>query len=338
MRSLMLTSPAELVWQNVPEPVLTEKGALVRPIAVSTCDFDHLMAAGRTRLPMPIPIGHECVGEVLSVGEGVSRFISGDQVIVPMQISCGECTQCQAGHTSSCQAVRWLSGYGMGHVGGNYGGAMSDLISVPYADAMLIKLPSNIDIHHAPCLSCNISDAYRCVAPQLIDNPGAPVFIAGGAFNNIALYSVAIARVLGASQIDVFGIDKQDFDKVDRLGGNILTSTDQIQKNHYPITVDASQNIERLHLTIEASAPAGILTLSTMYPESLTSLPLMKMFEKCLTMTTGQPHIRALMEDAVGILGNNQDLFAIVTDAVLPWNDGVEAFGGGRGKQVLIKE
>lgn len=337
MRSLTLISSGPLAWTEVPEPELAPKGAIIRPLSVSTCDFDRLLTTGSAKLPMPIHIGHECTGEVIAVGEAVDNIRIGDKVIIPFQISCGECRSCTARHSSNCEVVPWLSCYGLGPAGGNWGGAMSDYVMVPYADAMLITLPENFPVHQAPCLTCNIVDAYRCVAPQLQANPGAPVFIATGAFNNIALYAVAIAKVLGASQIDIYGLPQAEHSKAEALGGKIITNKSDVPSNFYPIAVDASKNIDGLNLAIEAASASGVLTVSTMYIDKHTPLPLMTMFQKCLTLITGQPHVRSLIELAIDLVRSNAASFAPMIDEVLPWEEAPRAFSAQHGKRVLVR-
>lgn len=338
MQQLLLTSPNQLAWQSTQTPALLPSGALVRPIAVSTCDFDHLLCSGQSGLPLPLPIGHECVAEVLSVGAQVSNIKPGDRVIVSFQISCGQCRQCSIGRSSSCEAVPWLSCYGLGALSGDWGGAMSDVLAVPYADAMLFPLPEDLSASSATCLACNMPDAYRCAAPQLAHNPRAPVLIVAGAFDNIALYSTAIATALESRQVDVFGIDSASYDKVEALGGRILESASEVPSDHYPITVDASMNPESLALAVAASAAAGQLTISTMYANPDTVFPLMPAFEKCLNVSTGQPDVRSLLESSLNLMSAHKEKFALITDQIHQWQDAPRVFSSGKGKHVLMRD
>ncbi len=338
MKELLLTAPGKLAWQHAEEPVLTKIGALVRPLAVSTCDFDHLLYSGHSGLPLPLAIGHECVAEVLAIGSDVTSISVGDRVSVPLQVNCGICRQCRAGRSSSCEAVPWLSCFGLGLASGNWGGAMSDIVAVPYADAMLTNLPAELSTASATCLSCNMPDAYRCVAPQLARNPGAPVLIVAGAFDNIALYSAGIATALGASQVDVYGIHPSARDKVEAMGARVLLGQNEIAGNHYPIAVDASMDPEKLALAIHACEPAAELTLSTMYKAKSTPLPLMQMFEKCLSIATGQPDVRSSIKSVVQLLIAEQDKFALLIDEVQPWETASLAFATGQGKRVVMRD
>ena len=51
-------------------------------------------------------LGHELIGEVIAVGDGVTRFGDGDRVVVPHHVPCGECLLCRRGNQTMCQSFR----------------------------------------------------------------------------------------------------------------------------------------------------------------------------------------------------------------------------------------
>ena len=192
---LTLVVPGVAVWADVPIPDLAGDGdALVRPLAVATCDLDTWVNTGNYPLPMPYALGHEFVAEVQQVAPDVTSVRPGDIVAVPFQISCGACSRCRRGLTGDCTAVPPLSAYGLGGLGGDWGGAVTGVVRVPYADAMLVPLPAGV----APAVASldNLADAWRTVGPYLPGLDDKRVLIIGGA--SVGLYATAIARALGA--------------------------------------------------------------------------------------------------------------------------------------------
>jgi alcohol dehydrogenase len=337
VRQLIVEAPGSPAWAEVPEPELTsEHAALVRPIAVATCDFDHLIVAGLVPIGMPTPIGHECVAEVTAVGAAVESVSVGERVVVPFQISCGTCASCRRGRTSCCEAVPWLSCYGLGELSGSWGGAAADLVAVPYADAMLVPLPAGVDPVEAASVGCNLVDAYRCVGPQLLAAPGADVLVMSGAFANIALYATAIAVAFG-SEVTFVDPSGASSAAAGRIGARVVDDPGEVAPLAYPVTVDASMDPALLQAALHATAPGGECTVSTMYVESLTPVPLMALFERCATLRTGQPHARALVPAVLELLASGRLPAGLVTEAVLPWSDAPEAFGSGTGKVVLSR-
>src|SRR3954452_5377691 len=107
MRSLTVTEDRVVDWHEVADPRIQGPGeAIVRPLAVALCDLDRPIIIGEPPVPPPVAIGHECVAEVVEVGEGVTSFAPGDLVVVPFQISCGTCDRCRAGLTGDCREVQ----------------------------------------------------------------------------------------------------------------------------------------------------------------------------------------------------------------------------------------
>jgi threonine dehydrogenase-like Zn-dependent dehydrogenase len=139
MRQLTFVRKALLEWHEIPAPGLEgSRQAIVAPVAATTCDLDRSIIKGRAPYDGPIALGHEFVAQVIDVGDGVRSVVPGDIVAVPAQISCGECDRCCTGGTAFCRSVPLTSMYGLGAVTGDWGGGFSDLVRVPFADAMLV--------------------------------------------------------------------------------------------------------------------------------------------------------------------------------------------------------
>ena len=336
MNQLVLEGSERPRWAPAAEPLLPgPAGCLVRPLAAATCDFDHLIVSRRMELPGPIALGHEMVAEVVETGDDVGRFSVGDTVIVPFQVSCGTCRNCTRGLTNACTEVPWLSCFGLGPLAGDWGGAVSDLVAVPWADAMLVPLPTGVAPADAAALSCNVPDAYRAVR-HVAERQAASVLVTGGAFANISHYAVLLARALGA-RVDYLSPDADQSSKAERLGARVLDSADEVEPEAYEVTIDNSQDAELLAVAVRGTAPAGVLTSTTMYPDPRTPVPLMDMFARGTTFITGQPHVRRDIGEVLPLLADGAVDLALVTSAVTAWEDAPDAFAAGSGKVVCTR-
>src|SRR4029079_19415546 len=142
---------------EVPDPALgTPDAALVRPIAVATCYLDAGIVSGSAPLPGPFAFGHEFVADVVAIGDAVRTTAVGQRVVVPFQINCGTCDPCTRGLTASCARVPLMASYGLAPLSREYGGALSDLVEVPFADGMLVPLPAGVEPAAAPGASDHI--------------------------------------------------------------------------------------------------------------------------------------------------------------------------------------
>src|SRR2546430_560435 len=180
MRRLEFVRRGELRWAEAPEARVRDAGdAVVRPIASTTCDLDRAIITGATPFVGPFAIGHECVAEVVDVGDDAGTLRRGQHVVVPWHICCGRCARCLRGLTSQCERVPRYAMYGV-PLGGDWGGLFDELVRVPWASQALVPLPEGLDPALVASASDNLTDAWRAVGPALRAAPGARVLIMGG--------------------------------------------------------------------------------------------------------------------------------------------------------------
>ena len=134
MRHLVFREAGQVGWEEAPDPTPGPRDAVIRPLAAARCDLDPAMAAFGL-FPGPFPVGHEVAGEIVAVGEQVSRHAVGERVVVPFQVSCGSCAACGDRRFAGCHVYRARAGaaFGFGAAGGGHGGAVADLLLVPHA-------------------------------------------------------------------------------------------------------------------------------------------------------------------------------------------------------------
>jgi alcohol dehydrogenase len=348
MRVLTASPGAKLRWREAAAPPAPgPDGAVVHPIAAATCDIDCPLVMGITQLALPLHLGHECVAEVVSVGARVRTVKVGDRAIVPFQINCGTCANCRAGRTGNCLAVPPLSAYGMGLATGHFGGAFSDQMAVPYADAMLVPLPDGVDPAAAASVSDNICDAYRHIGPHLPrlleEDPNAevlilaclsrrPVFTAA-----TPLYCGQIALASGARNVTFVDSRPQVRELAERLGMNALRPQKLSRRTVAPLVVHVSA--DPVAVALDHTAPDGVCTSSGGLHAS-TRLPLLQMYVRRATLHLGIPHTRSLMPKALELMSDGRLRPELVTTALAPLDDAPNALRehcmGGGVKTVLM--
>jgi threonine dehydrogenase-like Zn-dependent dehydrogenase len=360
MRALYLVKTGKLEWRDVPAPTLRGPGeAVVRPLAAARCDLDAAVVAGeapfrgkalhwlRDHLPEalgqrrmfrnapfkgPFAFGHECVAEVLAVGDEVAQVRPGDRVIVPFQISCGACHRCRRGLTASCTGVPARSMYGFGALGGTqWGGVIADQVWVPFADAMLVPLPAGVDPVAVASASDNIADGHRAVAEPLAERGRVPVLVVGGGAQSIGLYAAAIAVAAGAERVDYVDHDRDRLALAARVGARPL---ERVPRDRYPITVDASADPRGLASALLAAEPGGLCTSVGIYYTPTTPIPLLAMYGNGVTFRTGRVDARVELPKVLALLAKGFDP-SVVTTRVAAWDQAPEAMHDRGAKLVL---
>lgn len=340
MRQLTVTAPFRLEWIDVPEPRIEAAGqALIRPIAAATCDIDLPLIAGAFPFEEPFALGHETVAEVVEVGEAVRSVAVGDRVVVPFQISCGDCGPCGRGRTGNCASVPKRSGYGLGTIGGlQWGGTLSDLVLVPFADAMLVPLPDGVEPAAVASGSDNLPDAWRTVGPPLESEPGAHVLVCGGAAaGSIGLYAVGMAVGLGAERVDYLDQDANRLAIAERLGASCVEGPFPKRVEPHPVTVDASANPAGLSCAIRSTEPGGTCTSTGIYFSNEVPTPLLAMYDAGITFVTGRPNARANIPGVLDLVASGRFDPTGVTTRTVSWDEAPQALVESTVKLVMAR-
>ncbi|MDP7702312.1 alcohol dehydrogenase catalytic domain-containing protein [Mycobacterium sp. TY815] len=341
MRQLMHVDPGRYEWRDAADLQISAPGqALVRPLAVACCDLDVAVCAGRLPLPPGYAVGHEGLAEVVAVGDEVSGVRVGDRVVVPFQINCGTCRECRRGVTGSCASLPLLAMYGMGPIAGlDGGGFMSDLVLVPYADAMLIPVPDGVDPVAIASLSDNIPDGSRTVAPfaeelSAVDAGDRRVLVVGRA--SIGLYAAAFAAALGA-HVDYVDTDPHRLSAAEKLGAAVHDRVKPAKQwDPYPVTVNTSADPALLAATLRATWPDGVCTDTGIYYQPTVELALLPLYTRGVRFVTGRVNARAAIPQVLGMLADGCDLSPAV-DRVVPWEDAPAGWAEMTGKTVFVR-
>jgi len=330
MRALVFRGPMALAWEEVETPKLVEpRDALVRPIAVARCDLDPAIAIGLYPMPAPFVMGHEMVGEVVAVGDAISNVRLGDKVIVPFQLSCMTCAPCLRGHTNACESVPSGTAFGLGPHGGiDLGGALAELVRVPWADVMLIPLPEGMDPVAAAGIPDNVSDGYRCVAAPLAERPGAPVLVVGGLAPSVGLYAVMAALALGAERVVYVDDDAARLELAVAAGAEVVNAKDQWDSlklaERFPIVVDANVLDPGRNFALQSVEPCGVCTSVSGGASSRSNLPLQSMYLKGVRYEIGRVHACATARPVLDLVSSGALDPARIINKVVPFSEAVE--------------
>jgi L-iditol 2-dehydrogenase len=134
MKAAFLNKPKQLKLQEVkiPEPQVGEVRIKLKMVGV--CGSDVHLFLGHRLLPRPLTIGHEGLGYIDKIGEGVIGREIGERVVIEPNIPCHTCVYCMSGRGNNCSNKRVI--------GLNEAGCFAQYITVPAAFCW--KIPDTI--------------------------------------------------------------------------------------------------------------------------------------------------------------------------------------------------
>jgi len=199
--------------ERVPDPaILNPRDAIVRVRATAICGSDlHLYGGFVPGMVKGDILGHEFMGEVVEVGDGVKNLNVGDRVVVPFPIACGNCFFCQRELYSLCEnsnpnayMAEKLWGYspcgifGYSHLLGGYAGGQAEYARVPFADIGPIKVPDSLSDEQVLFLSDILPTGYMAAENCGIQR-GDTVAVWG--CGPVGQFAIASAFLLGAERV-----------------------------------------------------------------------------------------------------------------------------------------
>lgn len=332
MRQLTYVKQDRVEWWDVPAPVIQDaRDAIIQPLAVTRCDLDLVIARGKSGLSGPFALGHETSGRVVDVGSAVRTFVPGDLVIVPFQISCGECERCRRGHTNACTSVPFRSSFGLKPLCDvEYGGGLSDLLRVSFADNMPVRHPVGHALSQTAALADGATDAFVAATPWLQARPGAEVLIMGGGGQSLGLFSVQIALGRGASRVVYLDDSAERLARAKSLGAEVYEAPAGLEIEPigvFPIVIDAGATNASLVLAIKSTEPNGVC--QRMYGDfvELTPTPLRHMYGVGVTLKISRVNARAHLPDSLEHVTAGHWCPECVVTRKVRFEDAAEAIG-----------
>ena len=226
MKSVQIPNPNEpLTISESETPIPRGNQVLVKVRSVGVCHSDlHLWEGGYDLgdgqimkvtdrgVKYPVTPGHEIVGTVEKIGDGVSGTSIGDEVLVFPWIGCGECPACMEGDENLCDTPKSMGVF--------QDGGYSDYTLVPHFK-YLAKL-DGVDPDAATSLACSGLTAYNAVKKANMHSPEYLVIVGAG---GLGLMAIQIAKAITKAKIICIDNDDKKFDTAKKMGADFVVNT-----------------------------------------------------------------------------------------------------------------
>ncbi|MFC9469590.1 glutathione-independent formaldehyde dehydrogenase [Streptomyces coelicoflavus] len=326
MKAVVYKGPFSVAVEVVDRPDIQHPNdVVVRVTSTAICGSDLHMYEGRTAAEPGIVFGHENMGIVDRVGEGVTGLKEGDRVVMPFNVACGFCTNCAAGYTGYCTTVNpGFAGGAYGYVSmGPWQGGQAEYLRVPYADFNCLKLPEG-DAHETDFIlladifptgyhGCELADV----------RPGESVAVYGaGPVGLMAAYSALLRgakkvfvvdrvpeRLRKAEEIGAVPVDFSAGDPVEQIkeqtgGAGTDKGVDAVGYQATAGGTDKEEPATVLNSLVNTVRPTGALGVPGLYvpadpggpdeqaKQGMLLVAIGRLFEKGLRVGTGQCNVK----------------------------------------------
>jgi alcohol dehydrogenase len=218
MKALVYLGPGKKALQDLAKPEITAPtDAIVRVTRTTICGTDLHILKGDVPTCLPgTTLGHEGVGVIDSVGEGVTAFRPGDHVLISCISACGKCSYCRRQMYSHCTTGGWI-------LGNKIDGTQAEFVRIPYADTSLYPIPENADEEALVMLSDILPTGFECGVLNGRVQPGSTVAIVGS--GPIGLAALLTAQFYAPAEIIMVDLDDNRLEVARRFGATATVNS-----------------------------------------------------------------------------------------------------------------
>ncbi|GHJ39119.1 glutathione-independent formaldehyde dehydrogenase [Streptomyces sp. TS71-3] len=362
MKAVVYKGPFEVAVEDVEKPRIQHPNDVIVNVTSSAiCGSDLHMYEGRTAAEPGIVFGHENLGIVEDVGDGVTSIKQGDRVVMPFNVACGFCKNCTAGKTAFCLTVNpGFAGGAYGYVAmGPWPGGQAEYVRVPYADFNCLKLPPGTEHESDFVLLADIFPTGYHGNELAGTSPGDSVAVYGG--GPVGLMSAYCALLRGAKKVFVVDRIPERLQKAEQIGAipinfaeadpveQIKDQTDGegtdkgIDAVGYQARARAAGEgreepatvLNSLVQTVRATGALGIPGLyvpadpggpDEQAKQGMLLVAIGKLFEKGLRMGTGQTNIKAYNRQLRDMIIEGRAKPSFVVSHEVPLDEAAQAY------------
>ena len=213
MKAVLLSEHGSLNNLSIgeaPEPAPGPGQVMVQTGAVALNHLDLFVIDGIPGVKTPLPHipGADGAGEVVALGEGVSRLKVGDRVMLNACVWCKKCEFCLAGEHSLCIRLQLI--------GEHSAGTLAEFFRAP--EDSLEVIPENVSYSEAAAFSLVHQTAWRMLVTQGELRAGQDVFI-HGIGGGVSLAALGIAKLAGA-RVFVSSSSQEKLERAIKLGAD----------------------------------------------------------------------------------------------------------------------
>jgi len=225
MKATVFHGPENIRVEEVPRPHASAGEAVIRITLTTICGTDLHIVRGEYPVRPGLVIGHEPVGTIEELGDGVTGYKIGDRVLVGAITPCGQCRACLSAQWAQCGHGEGIEAIGGWRFGNTINGAQAEYLLVPNAQANLAKIPDELTDEQVVLLADIASTGFSGAESANVRIGDSVVVLAQGP---IGLCATAGAKLMGASLIIAVESDPVRTKMSKRMGADIVLNQNEV--------------------------------------------------------------------------------------------------------------
>src|SRR6202011_1039679 len=225
MKATVFHSPNNIHLEEVPRPHAGVDEAVIRITLTTICGTDLHILRGECAVKHGLVIGHEPVGVIEELGEGVTGYKIGERVLVGAITPCGQCRACLSAQWSQCGHGEGIEAIGGWRFGNTINGAQAEYLLVPNAQANLAKIPDELTDEQVVLFADIASTGFSGAESANIRIGDSVLVLAQGP---IGLCATAGAKLMGASLIIAVESDPVRTKMSKRMSADIVLNQNEL--------------------------------------------------------------------------------------------------------------
>lgn len=225
MKATVFHAPENIRVEEVPRPHAGAGEAVIRITLTTICGTDLHIVRGEYPVRPGLVIGHEPVGTIEELGDGVTGYKIGDRVLVGAITPCGQCRACLSSQWAQCGHGEGVEAIGGWRFGNTINGAQAEYLLVPNAQGNLAKIPDELTDEQVVLLADIASTGFSGAESANVRIGDSVVVLAQGP---IGLCATAGAKLMGASLIIAVESDPVRTKMSKRMGADIVLNQNEL--------------------------------------------------------------------------------------------------------------
>ncbi len=288
MKALVYHGPGKINFEDKPYPKIENPtDCIVRITTTTICGTDlHIMKGDVPTVEPGRILGHEGVGIIEAIGDGISTFHVNDKVLISCISSCGKCHFCKRQMYSHCDVGGWLLGH-------KIDGTQAEYVRIPFADTSLHPIPLKVDEEAMAMFSDILPTGFETGVLKGQIKLGDTVAIVGA--GPIGLATLLTAQFYSPSEVIMIDLDDYRLEVAKCLGATatingknnkaIQQVLDLTNQKGVDVAIEAVGTPEAFDICQSIISPGGHIANIGVHGKSV-NLHLEKLWDQNITLTT----------------------------------------------------